>query len=97
MATANENKTKCNSCKNEGKELLTFRIPQVGRDLWQEIPSLPLPTPKQGLGRGGSWFHPFWSLHAPELPWVGPAFPPGAQSVFQAMIQHFHYKQGHLQ
>ena len=25
------------------------------------------------------------TLHAPELPWVGPAFPPGAQSLFQAM------------
>jgi len=25
------------------------------------------------------------SLHAPELPWVGPAFPPGAPSLLQAM------------
>ena len=24
-------------------------------------------------------------LHAPELPWVGPAFPPGAQSLVLAM------------
>jgi len=28
-------------------------------------------------------------LHAPELPWVGPAFPPGAQSLLQAMTPHF--------
>jgi len=46
--TANENKPKCSShrCRNEGKELLTFGRPHVGRDLWQEIPSPPLPTPK---------------------------------------------------
>ena len=25
------------------------------------------------------------ALLAPELPWVGPAFPPSAQSLFQAM------------
>jgi len=25
------------------------------------------------------------SLLAPELPWLGPAFPPGAQSLLQAM------------
>jgi len=30
-------------------------------------------------------------LHAPELPWVGPACPPGAQSLLLAMTQHFHY------
>jgi len=29
--------------------------------------------------------------HAPELPWVGPAFPPGAQSQVQAVTQHFCY------
>ena len=31
------------------------------------------------------------ALHAAELPWVGPAFPPGAQSLLQARTQHFHY------
>ena len=25
------------------------------------------------------------TLHAPELPWVGPVFPPGAQSLVQAI------------
>jgi len=46
----------------------------------------PLPPLNCGLGRGGSWLQPFWSLsalHTPELPWVGPAFPPGAQSLVQ--------------
>ena len=31
------------------------------------------------------------TLHTPELPWVGPAFPPGAQSLLQAVTQHFCY------
>ena len=31
------------------------------------------------------------TLHTPELPWVGPAFLPGAQSLLQAMTQHFYY------
>jgi len=29
--------------------------------------------------------------HAPELPWVGPAFPPGAQSLLQAVTQQLPY------
>jgi len=33
------------------------------------------------------------ALHAPELSWVGPAFPPGAQSLVQVMTWHFHYKE----
>jgi len=31
------------------------------------------------------------ALCAPELPWVGPAFPPAAQSLLQAVTQHFCY------
>ena len=30
-------------------------------------------------------------LHAFELPWIGPAFLPGAQSLVQAMAEHFQY------
>jgi len=30
------------------------------------------------------------TLHAPELPWAGPAFPPGAPSLLQAVTQYFH-------
>ena len=30
-------------------------------------------------------------LHAPVLPWVGPAFPPGSQSLLQAVTQNFRY------
>ena len=59
-ATANENEPKRSShrCRKEGKELLTLRMPQVGRNLQQEMPLIPLPTLKWGLGRGGSWLHP---------------------------------------
>jgi len=32
------------------------------------------------------------ALHTPELPWVGPAFPPGAPSLLQAITQHFCYR-----
>jgi len=31
------------------------------------------------------------TLHAPVLPLSGPAFPPGAQSLLQAVTQHFCY------
>jgi len=31
------------------------------------------------------------TLHAAELPWAGPAFPPGAQSLLQAVTQRFLY------
>ena len=34
---------------------------------------------------------PSGTLHTAELPWVGPAFPPGAQSLLQALTQHFCY------
>jgi len=44
-----------------------------------------MPTLKRGLGKGGSWWSQDFALHAPELPSVGPALPPGAQSLFQAM------------
>ena len=33
------------------------------------------------------------TLHTPELPWVGPAFPPGAQSLLQDMTEHLQYIQ----
>jgi len=31
------------------------------------------------------------ALHGAELPWVGPAFPPSAQSLLQAVTQQFCY------
>ena len=43
----------------------------------RRMPSPPLPALKWGLGRGGSWLHPFHhsgTLHTPELPSL--ALPP---------------------
>jgi len=42
-------------------------------EVWEEVD--PGSTPS---GHSGA-------LHAPELPWAGPVFPPGAQSLIQAM------------
>jgi len=36
LATANENKPRQSSHRSKGKELLTFRRPQVGRDIQRE-------------------------------------------------------------
>ena len=33
------------------------------------------------------------TLHAPELPWVGSVFLPGAESLVQDVTQYFHYTQ----
>ena len=77
LATANENKPKCSShrLRNEGKELLTFGRPQLGRDLQQEMPSPPLPNLKWGLGRGGSWLHPFRPLRYTACTWAPLSWP----------------------
>jgi len=32
------------------------------------------------------------ALLTPELPWAGPAFPPAAPSLLQALTQHSYYK-----
>ena len=74
---ANENTPKCSSYKyrNEEKELLTFGRPQTDRNLQKEIPSPPLPTLKWGLGRGGSWLHPFWSLRSIACTWAPLGWP----------------------
>ena len=76
-ATANENEPKCSShrYRNEAKELPTSGKPQVGRDLQQEMTSALLPTLKWGLGRGGSWHHPFRSLRCIACTWAPLGWP----------------------
>ena len=89
-AAASEEEPKCSSCrhrnKGEGEKNKTkqtnnhlpledLRYAGISR----EKPPPPLSTLKGGLRRGASWLHPFQSLsalHAAELPWAGPAFPP---------------------
>ena len=51
------------------------------QEVWEEVD--PGSTPS---GHSGA-------LHAAELPWVGPAFPPGAQSLVQAVTPHFLYSE----
>ena len=49
----------------------------------------PLNEVWEGVDPGFSPSGPSGPLHAAELPWVGPAFPPGAPSLLQATTQHF--------
>jgi len=96
LTTGNEIESTCSSYRNKGKQLLTFGKPQVSKDLQQEMPLPPLPTLKnevrEGVDPGSTPSGHSGALHAPEQPWVGPAFPPGPQSLFQAVTLHFHYK-----
>jgi len=77
LATAIENEPKRSShrCRKEGKELLTLRMPQVGRNLQQEMPLIPLPTLKWGLGRGGSCLHLIQSLRCIARTWAALGWP----------------------
>ena len=51
----------------------------------------PLNEVWEGVDPGSTPSSHSGTLHAAELPWVGPAFPPGAQSPVQAVTQHFCY------
>jgi len=76
------------------KKLLTFSRPPAGRDLQMNHPHLhhqPSNEVWEGVDPGSFPSGHSEGLHAPELPWVGPAFPPGAQSVIQAVTQNFCY------
>ena len=59
---------------------------------WARYPSLhcqPLNEVWEGRDPGSTPSSPSGTLHAVELHWVGPAFPPGAQTQIQAVTQHF--------
>ena len=76
------------AANNVEKELLTFGRPQVGRDLHQDTLYLhcqPLNEVWEGVDPGSIPPNHSGALHAAELPGVGPAFPPGAQSLVQAV------------
>jgi len=45
----------------------------------------PLNAVWEGVHPGSTPSSHLGSLHAPELPWLGPAFPPGAPSLVQAV------------
>ena len=71
------------------EEIVTFSRPQIDRNVQQDT-STSTANPLMRYGKG-------WILVlllpvtqvlciVPELPWVGSAFPPGTQSLFQAVI-----------
>jgi len=65
-----------------------LQSPQVCRGLQMRRSHLhcqPLNEVWEGADPGSSLSSHSGTLHAPELPWVGPAFPPGAQSLLQAV------------
>jgi len=80
---------KCNSSehRNKGKKLLAFRRPQVCRDLrrYCHLHCQPLNEVWEGGDPSSSPSGHSGTLHAAELPCVGPAFPPGAPSLLQAV------------
>ena len=98
QAAGNENMPKCSSrgCINKGKKKTTYVWKASGRqgsptryshhhcqpsnEVWERV--VPSFTPS-----GHSH-----TLHAPEVSWLDLAFPPGAQSLFQVMTQHFHQR-----
>ena len=45
----------------------------------------PLNEVWEGVEPGSTPSSHWDALHTPELPWVGPVFPPGAQSLVQAV------------
>jgi len=81
---------KCNSHRhrNKGKKLFIFRRPPVDRDLQQDTLASfakPLNDVWKGVDPGSIPSSRSTALIAPELPWIGPAFLPGAQSLVQAI------------
>ena len=48
-------------------------------------PCQPLNEAWEGVGPGSTPSSHSGALHTPELPWVGPAFPPGAKPLVQAV------------
>jgi len=64
-------------------------IPEVGRissKRYSHLHCQPLNEVGERVDPGSTPSNQSSALLAPELPWVGPAFPPGAQSLFQAVI-----------
>ena len=49
------------------------------------LPCQPLNEVWEGVDPDSTSTSHSGALLAPELPWIGPAFPPGAQSQFQAV------------
>ena len=99
MATANENEPQCSSCRNKGKSCLPLeglRKAEISNKRSLCLHCQPLNEVWEGVDPGSIPSGHSAALHTPELPWIGPAFPPDVQSLFQAVTQHFSYKQSVL-
>jgi len=71
------------------EKLHTFGRPQVGRDIQQDTLTsivIPLNEVWKRVDPSSSPSGHSGALHACEFPWAGRAFPPGAQSLVQAVI-----------
>lgn len=95
QTTASDNTLRHNSSEHRKWEKEAAYLQKACKVLKQGSPDkmllpLPLQTLKWGLGRDGARICPFWSLstlHAPELLCLGSPFPPGVQSLVQAVIR----------
>jgi len=84
------NKPRCRShrCKNKGRKIAYFQKASGRQEPPARNPCLhcqPLNEVWEGVDPGYTPSAHSSTLHAPELPWVGPAVPPGAQSLLQAV------------
>jgi len=68
-----------------------LRYAGISRKRYLYLDCQPLNEIWEGVDPGSTPSSHSSALHAPECPWVGLAFPTGAQSLFQAVTQHFHY------
>ena len=74
--------------RNKGRKLLTFRKVTYTQESPAKctcLPCQPLNEVWEGVDPGSTPSSHSGTLHAAELPWVGPAFSPGAQSPVQAV------------
>jgi len=88
-AAAKEDLLKRNSYSGETKERIC--LPSRASDTQKtaarppHLHRLPLNEIWERVDPGSTPSGHSAALHTPGLPWVGPAFPPGAQSLLQAM------------
>ena len=81
------------NAETKEKTLLTFGRPQLSRDLQQD-PLASTASSSVRTGKGWILASPFQSLRYTVCTWAPlgwPCLPPGAQSLLQAMTEHFHY------
>ena len=94
LAAAKEDRPKCSSHRhrNKGRKcayLWKASSIQGSAERYPHLHYQPLNEVWEGVGPGSSPSGHSHTLHAPVLPWAGPTFPPGAQSLLQAVTLAF--------